>query len=275
MVGGGGQIVSINSTNHHASLLKATGIFEGTAYVKKLVKRGITIDHVRLWDKEEIQRQVRMMQKTPLKPKKLELIYSRLEKWKSEEAQVLSMDLEARFHGGHQSIKDSIQDIDDYAEEMNFNMDNVRKSVEMGEKEGLKKKIFAMNNMSVDISTITKGTKLGEGVKKEQEAKFRAEQEKAKENQTGHTVDKKVQEEWIKETELMQKTAFKDSEKTVVIEADQVVNEFREKSKGGLENEKIELEKSTDSEVKSNSEFKSEPKSEPKSKRKSKLKMFY
>ena len=139
----------------------------------------------------------------------------------------------------------------------------------------MKKKIFAMNNMSVDISTITKGTKLGEGIKKEKEAKFRAEQEKAKENQTGHTVDKKVQKEWIKETELMQKTAFKDSEKILVIEADQVVNEFREKSKGGIENEKIEVEKSTDSEVESNSELKSEPKSKPKSKRKSKLKMFY
>jgi len=258
--------VAINSTRHHEALLKATGVFEGTAYVRKLVKRGVTIDHVRLWNKEEIVRQVKMMQKTPLKPKKLELIYSRLVKWKSEEAQVMSMDLEARFKGGHQSISDSIKDIDDYAADMNFNMDNVRKSVEMGEKEGLKKKIFAMNSMSVDISTITKGTKLGEDAKKEQEAEFRAQQEKAKANQTGHKVDKKVQEEWIKETELMQKTAFKDSEKPVVVESNQVVNEFPSKVS---DEKKIKVKKSTEAESDSKTEFK------PKSKRKSKLKMFY
>merc|ERR1712150_357029 len=121
-------------------------------------------------------------------------------------------DLNARFEKSrvNKSIQDSMKECDDYADSMGYNMDDARIGIEMGEKKTLKKKIVGMNAMATDLSSLVKGTELGEKLKKEEEERMALERERAKSME--HKVDKKIQDEWIKKSILMQETAFKDSE---------------------------------------------------------------
>ena len=215
MVGGGGQIVSVNSTNQQTQLLKATGIFEGTSFVTKLVKKGITLEHLRKWDRNELIRQTKMLQKKPLTDKRIDLIYSRLVRWKEEESQVMNMDLSARFNQSsiNESLKKEIKVLDDYAEAHGFDFDRVRKTVEFGDKERKESMGEAQRIAgSIDLKSLVKGTKLGKEYEDEQRKDFEREQEKFKRTQEGYKVNKKVQEEWVEKSKIMQEQSRKQDE---------------------------------------------------------------
>merc|ERR1712130_749133 len=117
------------------------------------------------------------------------------------------MDLKAKFNQSsiNESIKKEIKMLDDYAAEHNFDYNRVRKTVEFGDKERIKATEEArMKAGSIDIASLVKGTDLGKEYEEEKIRDFEREQEKFKSNQEGYKVDRKIQEEWVEKSKLMQ-----------------------------------------------------------------------
>merc|ERR1712223_1187923 len=147
------------------------------------------------------------MQKKPLTDKKLDLLYSRLVKWKDTEAEVINMDLAARFDQGsiNRSLKKEIKHLDDYAAKHGFDYDRVRRTVEFGDKERMESIGKAqLKSAAIDLKSLVQGTELGKEYEQEQRKDFEREQEKFKRTQDGYKVNKKVREEWVEKSKIMQ-----------------------------------------------------------------------
>merc|ERR1712178_53457 len=61
-----------------------------------------------------------------------------------------------------------------------------------------------LKSAAIDLKSLVQGTELGKEYEEEQRKDFEREQEKFKRTQDGYKVNKKVQEEWVEKSKIMQ-----------------------------------------------------------------------
>lgn len=83
---------ALNPKIHHKKVLRSTGIFK-PGQLKRLIEKGVTLDHVRSWDEAELERQV--LSVTPTVGKKVIKDYKkRFTLWKETEQEALTRNLQ-------------------------------------------------------------------------------------------------------------------------------------------------------------------------------------